>query len=171
MIFHDNMSVRSHQEMWNKRVKKGKRNLSTQKRPVKLYCNSKILVLCCLIVNETMTFLDHRLWCPFNGSVPIIYKECSRLQPILPDVWPETVGGKKTVLLATSTRAGGAAGVSGGKEELVDSLVADSSGLAACADSADNVASAGAADTSRAKSWRIWTLMNWGQEGFGFRKT
>lgn len=46
-------------------------------------------------------------------------------------MWPETVGGKKTVLLVTSTRAGGAAGVCGDTEDLVGSLVADSSGLAA----------------------------------------
>lgn len=53
------------------------------------------------------------------------YGECNWPELILPDVWPETVGGKKTVLLATSTRAGGAGGV------LLASLVADSSGLAA----------------------------------------
>lgn len=111
-----------------------------------------------------------------NNRSDHIRRKCSWLQLVLPDVWPETVGGKKTVLLATSTRAGGAGGVCGDMEDLVASLVADSSGLAAWAGSADRVASAGDADTSRAKSWRIWTLMNWGservaQDGSSFSKT
>lgn len=82
----------------------------------------------------------------------------SQNQTFLPDVSPESVTGKTMVLLLISTRAWGACGVCW---FLVASLVTDSIGVATWGGRADRVVSAGAADTSRARSRRIWTLINW----------
>lgn len=79
---------------------------------------------------------------------------------LLPDISPGCVGGKTMVLLLISTRAGGDCGVCGGTGFVVASLLTGSTGVAACGSRADRLVFAGAAETSRARSGRIWTFMN-----------
>lgn len=74
------------------------------------------------------------------------------------------------VLLPISTRAWGASGVCGGSEVLAASRATGSTGVAAWGASADRVVSAGAADTSRARSLRIWTLISWTSKKENYNK-
>lgn len=84
--------------------------------------------------------------------------------PSWPDVSPEGVVGKMTVLLMISTRARGVGGIWECSSGLLGSLLTGTTGVAAWGGRAVRVASAGAADTSRARSWRIWTLINWTED-------
>ena len=80
--------------------------------------------------------------------------------PFRPELSPEGVAGKTTVLLPSSNRAWGLCGRSGGWEAWLWGRTRDGRGVAAWGARADRLLSAGAGDTSRARSRRICTLMN-----------